>query len=306
MWNGTNASEDAKGSATAQATELIGQFTENTNISIQFEQQGEESTDFAKLFPSLEYVSSAAAAVGGDEGADSDGPAEDAAGGDQAGGKKKKKKKKGKGGAAAATDAAGETEEETAAVEPTPEPVSEPTPVEEEKPAEHEEEEHKALSEIAGAPTPTPEQDALMAELESVLPEPFEGVAEEPKAEEVEDVAAEDPADEATPGKPVIKAASTTDLNANLSPVVSSKSYVADSAKAWGGAATPVQVVGVKVQPGEKFYPYDELKGKQTLLRLGEEIALCAVFNYSSSFNFVVVVQCLALKTPPFLQFSFL
>lgn len=248
VWSGTNSSEDTKGSATAQATELIGQFTENTNISIQFEKQGEESADFSKLFPSLEYVTSAAAVEGGDEGGDSDGPAEDVAGGDQAGGKKKKKKKKGKGaaGAGATSDVAGESEDGEPAA------VAESTPALQEEPAE---EEHKPLSEIAGAPTPTSEQAALMEELENALPDPVESAPEEPKVEEGEPVG-----EDATPGKPIIKAASTTDLNANLSPVVSSKSYVADSAKAWGGAATPVQVVGVKVQPGEKFYPYDELK----------------------------------------------
>ena len=261
VWTGANISGEAKGSATAQATELIAQFTENENISIKFEEQAKESEDFAALFPSLAYVTPEAAAGAAEEGAESDGPAEEAAGGDQAGGKKKKKKKKGKGAAAAgATEVPGESEaaeiEQEADGEAAPAPAEEEKPVEEEKAVE--EEEHKALSDIAGAPTPTAEQAALVAELEENLPEIVDDAQED-------EITPEEQGEDVSPAKPIIKATSTTDLNANLSPVVSSKSYVADSAKAWGGAGTPGVAVEVKVPIGEKYYPYEELKGKKTL-----------------------------------------
>ena len=235
VWTGANISGEAKGSATAQATELIAQFTENENISIKFEEQAKESEDFAALFPSLAYVTPEAAAGAAEEGAESDGPAE-------------------------ATEVPGESEaaeiEQEADGEAAPAPAEEEKPVEEEKAVE--EEEHKALSDIAGAPTPTAEQAALVAELEENLPEIVDDAQED-------EITPEEQGEDVSPAKPIIKATSTTDLNANLSPVVSSKSYVADSAKAWGGAGTPGVAVEVKVPIGEKYYPYEELKGKKTL-----------------------------------------
>lgn len=293
-----NSDDDTRSAALEQANKLIEHCEGNVSIIEEFQEKGYSEAFTKLIFDSL--------SINGDPSEeDADAGTEDAAttGGASAASKKKKKKKKNNKNNSAAV-AAPVVEDAPTAVE-TEEAVEEQT-IEEEKPAVEEATEDKkeeaALVEekkedIPAQNDPEPaaiEQETKIEEIRPVSqPEKKENLSH--KGSEPEEqvqpppITTPTPAPETTKATPTKKQAPLTSAAAvastpsrtnapttsTLSPV-STKSYLADSAKAWGGSGSHASTQSsAAVLPDQKTFSYAELKGTR-LIKYCHNVVVCS------------------------------
>jgi len=275
VWAGEDAAIASKGSAASHAAELLTDLEDH--VTIGKEAQGSESADFLSLFPSISYGTPAATegpAESLEEASDEADEPEDVPGAPAAATaskKKKKKKNKNKGGNGGAPPAAPEPVQEAAAIETealdaefeleeaVALPVLPSSPVKAEEPVAEEPEPAPQPEVTAPSPVPAAASPTAAASSARSPAEAAQTPAKSPTPTKAATPLARTPTPAAA--SPARKpAASPASAAAPAASPVATKSYLADSAKAWGGA-TAVPAVGVQGKV-DRVIPYEELKGE--------------------------------------------
>lgn len=320
VWTGSEASNEAKGAAAQHAADLLSELDEEIKVGTQL--QGQETDEFLALFLKTECIETGKIDHIDEGNAVKDIPAAVQTASTTA--KKKKKKKKNKANTAAAA-ASGEVDEEAdpeAEQEPehstaedgtkqTSAPIPENTAVPEEEGAANTvtpaaesgavvvlsaEDEAvtfqapKKSAETMGVDVREPsEQGPPAAQPATEVPVDSETPVPAGKKESMApEASTTTPAKEIKPTTPLVAVLPTPSPEAKSSVIKAAKSYLADSAKAWGGVMTPnVGSPAVTAPPGDHFISYEELKN----MRVESGIDMTCKEMYLSDEDFVKVFK---------------